>query len=263
MYTLLSSAFHNLLSLLAFPTVIVLVISLYSDYFSRFHPYRLEISRNGMKFKEKIPVYTQYERYHINFSGKRGVHDPVMYTNLTYLVFGLFSLYYFKERELAILQVFTFLGSTMYHFSKEANYFNLDQTFAGALGCIFVLSLYDAYTVDLDYFLIGSFVALPLGIFLFDYCGMPADIIYEPFCCVRKGRIMYDMVHSIWHIVSAMGPLACSFFYSQYFPQDHLVLGRGYLDPMTRYFPKVPVYSLLISLTVNMLGNAVGVLPPK
>ena len=264
-YTFLSSGYFNLLRFLAFPTSLVLVLTLFSSHFSKFHPYRLEISKSGMKFKETDSFYAAEGKNHVAyFNRMRGVYDPVVNTNVVYLLFGLCSYFLFNQWELAVLQMFTFVGSTLYHISKEANYFNLDQTFAGGLACIFMLSLYDAYTLDFNYFMIGSCVALPLGIFLFDYCGMPADVVYEPpFCCIRQGRLIYDQVHSLWHIVSAIAPLCCSYFYSQQFPQEHLVLGRGYFDESTMCFPKVPIYALLISLVFNIFGNAVGFLPPK
>ena len=263
-YTLLSSAYFNLLPGLAFPSVLVLIVTMFSSYFSKLHPYRLEISKTGMKFKDRTPNYMSIGKtYHSCFKRTRDIWDPVIYTNLAFLIFGLCSFFIFKQWELAVLQMFTFIGSSFYHFSKEANYFNLDQTFAGSLGCIFLLSIYDAYALDLDYFLVGGFVALPVGIFLFDYCGMPADVIYEPFCCVRQGRLLYDQIHSIWHIASAFAPLGCSYFYSKHSPQENLVLGRGYLDESTMCFPIVPVYALLISLMINIVGNAVGIFPPR
>jgi hypothetical protein len=265
-YTFLSSGYFSILPILAFPTSIVLVMTLFSSYFSKSHPYRLEISKSGMKFKERSPVNTNDDKKKrlAHFNRMRGIYDPVIYTNMVYLLFGLCSFFVFKQWELAVMQAFTFIGSTLYHLSKEANYFNLDQTFAGAMACIFMLSIYDAYNLDLNYFMISSFVGLPLGIFLFDYCGMPADVVYEPpSCCVRQGRLIYDQVHSLWHIISAIAPLGCAYFYSQQFPQEHLVLGRGYVDEGTMCLPKVPVYALVVSLLFNIFGNAVGFLPPK
>ncbi len=262
-YILLSSAHFNLPNLVL-PTVLVLVMTWFSSYFSKLHPYRLDILMLGMKFKDRTPIYgSSSKKYRAHFSRMRDIYDPVIYTNVLYLIFGLYSFFLFKQWDLAVLQIFTFVGSSLYHLSKEANYFNLDQTFAGSLGCIFLLSLYDAYYVDLDYFLVGGFVALPLGIFLFDYCGMPADVTYEPLCCVRQGRLVYDQIHSIWHIVSSLAPLGCSYFYSRHFPHEHLVLGRGYLDESTLCFPKVTVYAFLISLGINIIGNATRVFPPK
>ena len=128
------------------------------------------------------------------------------------LLYGATFFYaiYTDQPIMAFLCVMTSSGSILYHRHRESMYFNLDNIFAMGQLLIYGWSLFLAFTNDnevSEYLLIGV-IGIPVAIFLLVYCGMPAEISWNESkgCCIRSSSSIYDFVHSIWHIVSGLGP---------------------------------------------------------
>lgn len=95
---------------------------------------------------------------------------------------------------------------------------------------------------------------------------LTADGLGDSACCLdltvvrRNPRPLYDTVHALWHLVSAIGPVQCTWFAHKYVltgtnSEAALgVLGAGFLGP-TRAFPAVPVLSFILSVCVNVFLN--------
>lgn len=94
----------------------------------------------------------------------------------------------------------------------------------------------------------------------------PAEDIVSA-CCLditvvtRNPRPFYDTVHAVWHLVSALGPVQCTWFARQYVLTGGAnneavlgVLGAGFLDS-TKLFPTLPVVSIGLSVLLNIFLN--------
>lgn len=88
----------------------------------------------------------------------------------------------------------------------------------------------------------------------------------DSICCLdittvrRNPRPLYDTVHALWHLVSALGPVQCTWFAQKYVLTEANseaalgVLGAGYLDS-AKLFPTLPVLSFVLSVCVNIFLN--------
>jgi hypothetical protein len=87
--------------------------------------------------------------------------------------------------------------------------------------------------------------------------GNPATISidnsYSPGCCIRSGRALYDNVHSIWHLISGIGP-ALSIWLFDYALEKELV------NSYTLHFV-MPTVAVMFGILINVIGNGFGVMP--
>jgi hypothetical protein len=119
--------------------------------------------------------------------------------------------------------------------------------------------MYDSLFNDIV-FLSIALVSIPVVCFLLVYCGLPAEIFFPTSCCCcRRGRLEYEFVHSLWHVISGVGPIAYTVYFYKYHPGD-VSLGAGYLDSHGM-IPTVPAISLIVSAAINVAMNIAGVAP--
>lgn len=208
-------------------------------------------------------------------TGERVWTDKLICTSGVYGIaslYAIFAMQYF----FALLCGITCIGSTYYHKYREMKYFNCDNIFATALLVIYVWSLYHAFINDAEVYFNSGYLSL-VAIFLLVYCGMPADITFteeKPQCCIRSGRPEYDTYHAAWHITSGLG-LLLSIWYFAEVDNDmnrnsnidltcfcgRAIMGSSYYLDCHECFPVVPCLALGVSIFINMLGNAIGVMP--
>ena len=193
-------------------------------------------------------------------------------SSLIYLFGSIFS---FTQNQyyLALLQGFTWISSSLYHLSEESMFFNLDNIFANSLLLIFLWATFWSFFFN-SYILTAFVVGLHLAAFLFIYCGMPADLIEESTTIKatsklrgskfrRQLNLRYGYYHSLWHIVSGIGPFLCTLFFQRYCGDGitpGLVMCEGFLDKYL-VFPAVPTISLVLGVLANILGNIFGIMP--
>lgn len=197
--------------------------------------------------------------------------------------------------DMAMICVGTFLSCSAYHLSHESMFFNLDFLFASASGFIFLWTLYlaaplgdwnthlyvDCCTPDIMYTQYGI-LAIPLGLLLFIGCGLPAEISemkaqsvekaggstspYLQLCTHCRGdSAIYNWVHPLWHLLSGAAPLLCVHFFAHQCdtsPQFHnYTMGVAPIQFGVVTVPTVPLCSLATALALNLLGNAIGIMP--
>jgi hypothetical protein len=227
-----------------FPTLICCIIVTNIGYLSKRSPLKNVLALSDVKFDEG-PT-------------SRDWYDPVMSTNIIYLISSVVATAV-GLNNLALLHFLTFTGSTLYHINRERYYFNMDNIFAMTSFFVGIYSIYDSFFLNLTYFTAAA-VALPIMMFVIIYCGMPADIVYSSTClCCRRSSGKYDTWHSLWHVLSGLGPICYSIYYFVHHPADES-LGRGYFDSK-KMFAIVPVSSFLCSVCFNILTNMAGIAP--
>jgi len=152
-----------------------------------------------------------------------------------------------------------------------------------------------------EYLLFGL-LGLPVAAFLLRTCGDPADILPLPLkeqdsrlrssqtpssstsqfllepalcACYRSSRDTYVTIHSIWHIVSGVGPFLSIWYIANHcdvrgavpteiasssaatsVPHANVIGLKNNFD-----VPIVPTVSLLISLGINLVCNYLGLFP--
>jgi hypothetical protein len=231
-----------------------------------FNPY---LSRPSKLRREGAPkcIWT------VNLGGEAGGGDVVnetktrsfwhasVWTSYIYGIAGLLAIA-LNQGALGSLCLWTCLSSTVYHLNCESRYFNQDNIFATSLMVTFVRTMYVCFHDNESPWSFEIFAAgmlgLPVALFLLVYCGMPAEVEFDKSkdCLCRRDRPLYNYVHSIWHIVSAAGP----FLSVIYFATAPSAPAGAYLDPY-ELVPIVPASALLISLSINLLGNYLGIMP--
>ena len=202
---------------------------------------------------------------------KRPLHDSNVWTNISYLL-GAGYAFYCGEHHYGILNIFTFVGSTLYHAYRESVYFNLDNWFAlcQMMICTWTV-LHSILHGHIEMILLGIF-AICVGVFLITTCGLPASIeiltdhhetSLEKFAmrCCRTSLPLYDTVHSIWHLISGIGPLISLYYFTEYVDTKNRIMGvEGSIDPWG-CFPIVPTVSLTLAFILNYVGNIYGIMP--
>ena len=179
-------------------------------------------------------------------------------TSIVYLISSIHSLW-MHETYFSFIQLFAWIGSTLYHANNEMRFFNLDNIFAMAILVTITWCAILSLKLDIIYFSI--FVGmLPIALALFVGCGMPASIDICPCCRVnrRTRRTIYVNLHSYWHLVSVIGPILATSFFSKYCPNE--IMCSGYFDKY-KIVPVIPAVSLMIGIVVNIIGNCLGVMP--
>lgn len=196
-----------------------------------------------------------------------------------------------SQLDLAMMCVGTFLSCSAYHLSHETRFFNLDFLFAAATGFVFLWTLLlaaplgdlnthlyvDCCTPSIVYTQYGL-LAIPIGLLLFIGCGMPSEISeiratekntspYLQLCTHCRGdSTVYNWVHPVWHLVSGCAPILCAHFFAHQCdntsPQFRdFTMGVAPLEIGAVSLPTVPLFSLVAALALNLLGNALGVMP--
>ncbi len=197
----------------------------------------------------------------------RSWQDKLIVTSLIYLAAAIFAIY-LGENYIATLCTFTCAGSVLYHRNYEMRFFNLDNIFATSLVVVFSYTLLSAFYVCQEFFIAGV-LGLPLASFLLVYCGMPADITLneDNSCCVRKSRPMYDMVHTLWHLVSGAGPLLSVLYFHSLRSGQHSLLGFAMeRSPSHPQWSASDAFAMALSavcagVLVNVAGNLIGIMP--
>ncbi|KAJ1431000.1 hypothetical protein B484DRAFT_395643 [Ochromonadaceae sp. CCMP2298] len=217
-----------------------------------------------------LPYLRKSSKYRNKSIGlaSRSWSDRLVVTSGAYGVSALFAAYQ-AQWWLACVCAVTCTGSTVYHLNREMLFFNMDNVFATSLLMVFVYTLLHAHSHHEVYFLLGL-LGLPVAGFLIVFCGMPA-LIRPPkttntdtgkytdtdketdklgwICCpTREGRELYDSVHTLWHLASAMGPLLSVWY-----------IGHVYQE--IQHDLTLPCVSLLLSVAINICANLCGVMP--
>lgn len=193
--------------------------------------------------------------------------DKLILTSLIYLAAAVFAIY-LGETYIATLCTFTCAGSVLYHRNYEMRYFNLDNIFATSLVVVFSYTLLSAFFACQEIFLLGV-LGLPLASFLLVYCGMPADITIsaDRSCCVRKSRPMYDVVHTLWHLVSGAGPLLSVLYFHSLRSGQHSLMGFAIeRSPSHPQWTALDAFAMALTavcagVLVNVAGNVIGIMP--
>jgi len=223
-----------------------------------------------------------------------------MYSSFVYGLAALCALYA-NQWHMAAFCATTCVSSLLYHWSREGSFFNFDNVFAMSLMFVYLWSMIHSYWNHEIYFNLGI-LGLPVCTFLISYCGMPADIVVVDEvtgCCIRGDRPFYNMVHSLWHVVSGSGVILAIWYFSEYdsvtaavaaasaaattggggggihsslsssytqlmsgyFYQGDVVMGSTFYFDSYGWFPIVPTVAFLLSCLINALGNYSGIMP--
>jgi hypothetical protein len=219
-----------------------------------------------------------------------------MYSSFVYGLAALCALYANQPHMVAFCAT-TCVSSLLYHWSREGSFFNFDNVFAMSLMFVYLWSMIHSYWNHEIYFNLGI-LGLPVCTFLISYCGMPADIVVVDEvtgCCIRGDRPFYNMVHSLWHVVSGSGVILAVWYFSEYdsvtaaasaaattgggggihsslsssytqlmsgyFYQGDVVMGSTFYFDSYGWFPIVPTVAFLLSCLINALGNYSGIMP--
>ncbi len=192
--------------------------------------------------------------------------DKLIWTSAVYFIAGVFALC-LDEYEISTLCFVTFSGSTLYHRNREIKFFNLDNIFATSLLVIYSCSLASSFSVCKEYFLLGVF-GLPVAAFLLVYCGMPADVALNSTgsVCTRNGRSLYDNIHTLWHVVSGIGPVMSVWYLYSIKNGDSFLVGVPTLVDSTHWYTSfdssiMPTVAVGIGVVINLAGNIAGIMP--
>lgn len=195
--------------------------------------------------------------------------DKLITTSYIYLIAGLCA-FCLGDINVGTLCSITCIGSCLYHRNREVRFFNLDNIFATSLLAVFCYALMSAYYLCEVFFLTGVLGA-PIAAFLLVYCGMPADVTIDNsgLCCTRKGRPIYDIIHTLWHIVSGLGPIVAVFyFYALRTKQFRFLLIPSSAELTTTQLAWaevdpvwMPASALCVGVIINVAGNLAGIMP--
>jgi len=197
----------------------------------------------------------------VSFSDKdlwRSFSDIIVHSSLLYAV-GAIAAFKYGMPGLGILHIYTCIGSTLFHWTRETMFFNWDNI--GAMSLLFVAAygLYCSFGVDI-YWTCSGLMGFPVAIFLLVYCGMPGKVCEE---ACQKRRVpdpRYHFWHTAWHILSAAGTVLNLHFFNKHFPGMEAAGGQLPFFPMV---PMVPAICICCGLACNLLGNVLGAMPLK
>lgn len=212
---------------------------------------------------------SKYYPYCSNGIYYRSWHHHFMTSSLVYLGGGIAAIIG-RYQYITFLCFMTVLGSLLYHRHREGQFFNLDNIFASSklVLCLYVLT----HAMDnWPEFAVLGVVACPVVTSMFVVCGDPSEIMQVspsdpsafalgPLCCVRNERNIYLIWHSIWHVLSGMGPVL-AVIYFHFFPFGDL---HPYLDHMAPYASQeecLLIWALGLAVATNILLNLVSIAP--
>jgi len=199
-----------------------------------------------------------------NVLKQRNIFDKLVISSLSYGLMGLLAIYN-NESIFGVMLIFTSICSASYHYHYEAIYFNADNILATSIGVIYLRTLYISfiYYHDNELLCISGTLGLFIAAFLLVYCGMPAIITIKSDCCIRSINPFYAFIHTIWHIISSLGPLF-SILITQYLKNNNIVSSNSILGSdyyILDLFPLWPTISILIGTLLNCFGNIFGIMP--
>jgi hypothetical protein len=214
-----------------------------------------------------FPYLQRPSRYYAFCSGKifyRSWKHLVMYSSLIYLS-GCVAAVCAGYMSMAFVCLLTAMGSLLYHRHREGQFFNFDNIFATSKLILFIYTAIHAVDVYPAYAW-AALLGAPWTLFVFVYCGDPADVLSLPTSsgelhCIRSERSIYDTWHSVWHVLSGLGPVTCA-LYLHHFPLDrsHLLLQQLAAGQISAE-QMLLTCSLLLAVGVNVLLNVLGVAP--
>jgi hypothetical protein len=154
-------------------------------------------------------------------------------------------------------------------------FFNLDNVFATALFGATVWMVIHAAFIQEDLFHTAVvMLGVPSAGYFITFCGMPAKFApseHYPQKVLRLKENLYELYHTIWHIISGAGEYPGEILFvfyvapgcfvcARYFSLHGQELGVGYFDSAQR-IPLVPTLCVAIAIAINLLGNYIGVMP--
>ena len=204
-----------------------------------------------------FPYLMKSTRYVLCCMEDRRCHrDKLMYTSYVYFISSVVAFLWFQDYEYAFLCLITTIGSIIYHYFREARFFNFDNIFATVHFVVYSITLTDSYTSWDEYFLAGM-VSFPIALFSLVYCGTPATISESsPTAVQRESRQIYDDWHMIWHLTSGVGPLLSLYYLHCHFQPRSFYDGQIVFDRFLVYCS-----SVTISMLFNLIANILHVIP--
>ena len=248
-------AHHNRWSVFIFYYSIAILIATNMTYLSKRSVFLVSLSDNEIR------------------SMLRPLHDTLIISSNIYTVGALYA-YSCNEPYLAFLSFGTTVTSYLYHRYREGIFFNIDNVFACSLMSCFMWTVFLSYFSNCEEYFYFGIVGIPAVCFMLHACGMPAVISIDKLtgCCVRTSSDSYNILHFFWHLVSATGPVLCSYYLyychdsdGHNLDQSKVIGSDVYLIHSEkhgiRYFPMVPTLALLSGLLLNLLLNYFGITP--
>lgn len=165
---------------------------------------------------------------------------------------GAISALAHSQYSLTFLCTITCIGSVLYHRNREGQFFNFDNIFATSQFFVFGRTLYEAWHNDSSYYFAFGVGSLPIALFFLVYCGDPAEIIKGD-NVIRESRKIYEDYHTLWHLASGCGPILASFY------MNYTSTTFDYEREL--YYSYFLLTGILISMTVNIVGNSFGAVP--
>lgn len=223
---------------------------------------------------------SQYYPYCSNGIYYRSWHHHFMTSSLIYLG-GAIAAAICGYHYMTFLCSLTVLGSMLYHRHREGQFFNMDNIFATNKLFLWIYVIAHAFDHWFDFAIMGV-LSWPLFAGVFIYCGDPSEIIsfaptegkpaasassislLEGLCCTRNDRPIYLVWHTVWHLISGMGPIL-SVIYLHFFPltEEH----HPYLASMTPWgiTPEqcLFIYTLGLSIAGNIFLNFLSIGPMR
>uniref|UniRef100_A0A7S2XVH3 Uncharacterized protein n=1 Tax=Fibrocapsa japonica TaxID=94617 RepID=A0A7S2XVH3_9STRA len=185
---------------------------------------------------------------------RRSFADPLVFTSLFYMFAGIYA-FSVGQYGIALLQIYTSMGSTLYHLTRETMFFNCDNIGATSLLLLTAYGLYLSLGIDLGWTILAA-AGIPLGGAILHKCGMPGEVCKGKRTCCSE----YPSWHSAWHVASSFGTVISVYFFEKNFP-DHEA-GAGWFAEMP-FLPIAPTIAVVISVVQNFIGNKAGVMPLK
>ena len=226
-----------------------------------------------------ITYLSKRSKFFVSLSDKeihimlRPQHDPLIISSFVYTLGAIYA-YSCNEPYLAFLSFGTTVTSYLYHRYREGIFFNIDNVFACSLMSCFMWTVFLSFFSDCEEYFYFGIVGIPTVCFMLHSCGMPAVISIDKLsgCCIRTTPDNYNIMHFYWHLVSAMGPVLCSYYL--YYCHDSVnhnsfqsrAIGSDlYLIQSEKhnihYFPMVPTLALLSGLILNLMLNYFEITP--
>jgi hypothetical protein len=187
-------------------------------------------------------------------SRNRGNSDILMTTSLIYFLGSLVALFHYYDFEYSFLCIVTTIGSLCYHLYREARFFNFDNIFATPHFFVYLYTLADSQDKLFLYFSFGL-CTFPIAFFALAYCGLPSEIkqLSEDVQS-RNSRDVYDTWHTVWHLSSGCGPILSSYYLHNYYDAENNI---GSIKEL----PTIYLLSIILSLSINLLANFLGIVP--
>jgi len=114
--------------------------------------------------------------------------------------------------------------------------------------------------------LISNVVVYIIALYIFKLSEMPGMLVINKDCICRIENPNYAVFHSLWHVASLSGPLMSTWYFITYCnDRSNHIMGVHESVSIDGYgfFPIVPSVALLLSVGINILGNATGIMPPN